>query len=142
MLVAWRDALRVLMVLRAPSDYHLREGILRAGPSQADQLGLGLELDVFHDTLLGLHDLDYVAWDSFNYRAGGFAVDGVRVTGRGMQAVGQWPTLDTVMTPASLGQLLDELAALRTRSRAGGDPARRWSTSAGDGRSDPSRSSD
>jgi hypothetical protein len=59
---------------------------------------------------LALEDLAYVEWSELTYSSRGATVVGLRVTGRGMQALGQWPTLHTVMTPASLALLLEALA--------------------------------
>lgn len=61
--------------------------------------------------MLALADVGYVAWAHESYAAsGGVTFTGLHVTGRGLQALGQWPMLDTMTTPASLAHLLDALA--------------------------------
>ena len=112
MRLAWEDALAVLAVLAEPGDHHLREDqLLGLSAHEGDQLGLGLDHRVVHDVLLALGDLGYIEWDSWRYSfAPGLRVDGLRVTGRGMQALGQWPSLLTATTPASLSHLLEMVA--------------------------------
>jgi hypothetical protein len=112
MRIAWDDALAVLAALVEPKDHSLRESAhLSLGAHRGDQLGLNLTYGVVHDTLLALHDLGYVEWGRVSYSTGpGVSIDGIRVTGRGMQALGQWPALHSAMTPVSLSHLLDALA--------------------------------
>jgi hypothetical protein len=108
MLIAWRDALALLKSLSEPTDAMLREGVLflAAGPPQ--HLGLELEAHVIHDARLALEDAGYVQWTDWNHMSG--TITGLRVTSRGMQALGEWPALYTILTPASLSQLLEDLA--------------------------------
>jgi hypothetical protein len=111
MRVAWDDALAVLATLAAPADQTLRDGTMFLGPGDADQLGLGLDPSVVHDAILALSDAGYVEWDNWQYSGGpGASISGLRVTGAGMQALGQWPALRTITTPASLAHLLEALA--------------------------------
>jgi hypothetical protein len=110
-LVVWGDALALLADLADPKDEMLSNGVLSLGRHRADQLGVDLAPGVAHDALLALADVGYVVWTDDTYAAsGGVTFTGLHVTGKGMQALGQWPTLDTIMTPASLAHLLDALA--------------------------------
>jgi hypothetical protein len=108
MLVAWADALAVLKALSEPRDAALREGLLFLSRGGADQLGLDLDPAVIHEALLALEDAGYIEWANWQQSTG--TILGLRVTGRGMQALGEWPLLETIMNPASLAQLLDDLA--------------------------------
>lgn len=108
MLIAWQDALALLKSLSEPADATLREGVLFLGSGPRQDLGLDLEPDVIHDALLALEDAGYVQWGAWNHMSG--TITGLRVTSRGMQALGEWPALYTMLTPASLSQLLEDLA--------------------------------
>jgi hypothetical protein len=132
MLVTWADALAVLKALSEPADATLREGLLFVRPGHPDQLGLELEPDVINDALLALQDAGYIEWSDWNAMSG--TISGLRVTSRGMQALGQWPALYTILTPASLAHLLEDLADHTADSekqailRRAGERARTWST--------------
>jgi hypothetical protein len=137
MRVGWDDALVVLATLAAPADETLRGGMMFLGPGDADQLGLGLDLSVIHDAILALSDAGYVDWDSWEYSgAPGASIGGLRVTGAGMQALGQWPALHTITTPASLAHLLEALADYAPDAQKEGtlrqaaDHARTWGAGA------------
>jgi hypothetical protein len=86
---------RALPVLRAvanPTGHYIREGILFVGHGRDSGLGVDLPAAFLHDTVLQLADLGYVQFDEVNYDGGGGATFiGVRITGRGLQVLGQWP---------------------------------------------------
>jgi hypothetical protein len=137
MRVAWDDALAVLAALASPRDGTLRDGVMFLGPGRPDQLGLGLDAGVVHDALLALADVGYVDWESWEYSLpAGASLGGLRVTGAGMQALGQWPALHTITTPASLAHLLEALADYAADAEKEGTlrqaaaHARRWGASA------------
>jgi hypothetical protein len=111
MLVAWDDALALLAHLAEPEDEQLRDGVLFLGAHRPTLLPHDLGEDVVHDALLALGDVGYVEWRDWSYSSGGVTIQALRVTGRGMQALGQWPALYSVLTPASLAHLLEDLAA-------------------------------
>jgi hypothetical protein len=112
MRLAWGDALAVLGAIAEPEDYNLREsGFLSFDAGGAHQLRLGLDGFIVHEALLALSDLDYIEWNEWQYTGGPtLDVTGLRVTGRGMQALGQWPSLLTATTPASLSHVLEMVA--------------------------------
>jgi hypothetical protein len=112
MRLAWEDALAVLASIAEPTDYALREhAYLWLSADHREPLGLDMEYGKVHDALLALDDLGYIESGEWQYSSGpGLSINNVRVTGRGMQALGQWPALHTAMTPASLAHLLEALA--------------------------------
>lgn len=135
--VAWEDALAVLATVAAPTNDTLRDGVLFLGPNRKDQLNLSLEPGAVHDALMALADDDYVTWTTIEYSLpAGVSVSGLRVTGRGMQALGQWPTLHTITTPASLADLLEQLAPYASDAdkagalRRAAEQARHWGAGA------------
>ena len=63
-----------------------------------------------HDALLALRDVGFVHLDEIQYTSGSSAsVLGARVTGRGMQALGQWPSMQAATSPITLAAILDLL---------------------------------
>ena len=105
---------RDLPVLRALSgdDEHRRQGFLHMNYEFGEApLGLDLSGGDVHDALLALHDADYVEIRTLQYESGRSAMfTGVRVTGRGQQALGEWPLFDEVASPQTLALLLERLA--------------------------------
>jgi hypothetical protein len=105
------DGLPVLRALHDPADYHLREGILMLGRGRGASLGLDLDDDLLHDVVLALGDLGYVEYNEITYEAGGGAYfSGIRVAGRGLQVLGEWPRFEAMTSASTLGQTLERLA--------------------------------
>jgi hypothetical protein len=102
--------LPVLRALADSEDQHIREGFLYLG-GNTDQLGLNLaSLDVM-DSVLTLRDAGYVAFrDSQETGGANLHLTGLAVTGRGLQALGEWPSFEAVATPDLLAALLEHLA--------------------------------
>jgi len=112
MVIEWEQvALPVLRALADPQDASVRDGFLSLGHADgASALGLDLDDGVLHDTLLALQDAGYVSIDKIEYEgSGGGIVLGARVTGRGMQALGEWPSHQAALTPATVAALLTRL---------------------------------
>jgi hypothetical protein len=108
----WEEqALPLLVALRQATDRHVREGILMLGYRDAASLGLDLPVSVILATLFQLGDLGYVEYDNIQLAGGGGAiVTGLRVTGRGLQVLGQWPRFEAIVSPATLATLIEQLA--------------------------------
>lgn len=112
MMIPWEQvALPVLQALAAPQDNDVRNGFLSLGHGAgAASLGLDLDDGVLHDALLALQDVGYVSIDQIQYEgSGGGIVLGARVTGDGMRALGEWPSLQAALSPATVAALLTRL---------------------------------
>lgn len=110
----WEErALPVLAGLNESADPNLSGGILPVGPGKQGAAVLGLELsdDAIHDTILQLGDVGYAEYNDISYTTGGSATFiGLRVTGRGLQVLGQWPTFEALVSPTTLAAVVDRLA--------------------------------
>jgi len=74
------------------------------------KLGLDLAGGEFHDAILTLRDAGYVEGD-LSYAGGPTAhFAGLYVTGRGLQALGEWPLFDEIASPDTLALLLERFA--------------------------------
>ena len=112
MVIEWETvALPILKTLEDPQDHHVREGFFQLGHGTGGQaLGLDLDDGTIHDGLLALRDVGYIAIDDIQYEgSGGCIVLGARVTGRGLQVLGQWPSHQAALSPATLEALLTGL---------------------------------
>jgi hypothetical protein len=106
-----RRDLPLLQMLARSEDEHLRAGYLHIGDSNVGER-LGLELDDFevHDGLAALWDAGYVDFN-VQYSSGpGATFTSLRVTGRGQQALGEWPLFDRVASPETLALFLERQA--------------------------------
>lgn len=103
-----RRDLSVLQAL-ATSDEHLLHGFLHLSVRDENPLGLDLTAGDVHDAVLTLGDIGYV--DAVTYETGpGAMFTQLRVTGRGQQALGEWPSFDEIASPETLALLLERLA--------------------------------
>lgn len=112
MLVEWETtALPLLRALASTDNQMVRDGYFELGHgSGAAALGVDLDERALHDALLALRDVDYIEIDKIEYAGGSTAsIIGARVTGRGMRALGEWPSLEALMTPATLAAIMQEL---------------------------------
>ena len=106
---AWeRRDLPVLAALANTEDQHVRSGYLDISLAQKT-LGLDLTNSEIHDAVLTLGDAGYVGYDIGYETGNGGLFTQLKVTGRGKQALGDWP-LFTEVTPMTLAALLDRLA--------------------------------
>jgi hypothetical protein len=106
-----RRDLPLLRTLAAGEDEQIRAGYLHIGHSNVGER-LGLELDDYaiHDGLACLGDAGYID-ASVQYSSGpGATFTGLRVTGAGQQALGQWPLFDEVASPETLALFLERQA--------------------------------
>lgn len=110
----WEDsALPVLRTLATSEDDSLQHGFVHLSPhSERPALpGLALSAADVHDAILALADLGYVDADNLQYETGpGALFTGLRVTGRGQQALGEWPLFHKIASPETLALLLEQLA--------------------------------
>jgi hypothetical protein len=102
----------MLQALANPGDPRVRDGYLSLGRGRAEKsLGLGLPDEIVHDTILQLADADYVEYKALDYEIpNGASFTGLRVTGRGMQVLGEWPRFELLVSPLTLAALLEVLA--------------------------------
>lgn len=102
----------VLRALATSDDERLRHGFLDLSEHYPDPpLGLDLSAGDVHDAVLTLLDVGYVEIHDLQYESGpGALFTGLRVTGRGQQALGQWPLFDEIASPATLSLLLERFA--------------------------------
>jgi hypothetical protein len=108
----WTDrALPVLHTLAMPSD-DFRDGFLSLGRGRAEaNLGIELSDDAVEQTILQLDDLGYVEFRDVTPEAPfGVHFAGLKVTGRGMQALGEWPRFEALISPLTFAALLEQLA--------------------------------
>ncbi len=74
--------------------------------------GIGVSEQDFHLAVERLHDAGYVSYERWEWEgSGGVYWMGFFVTGRGKQALGEWPLFDALGDPTELAALLERLAA-------------------------------
>jgi hypothetical protein len=104
--------LPVLRALATSEDDQVRSGFVSVrvgGPGE--HLGLDLDGAAVHDAILALADAGYVEAANLSYETGPGAIfTGLRVTGRGQQALGEWPLFVEIASPDTLALLLERLA--------------------------------
>jgi hypothetical protein len=110
---AWEEqALPILRVLKDPQDPYLRDGVLSVGRGEGAR-ALQLEIDegALFETLFQLRDLRYVEFSDPEYDSGrGASFSDLRITGRGLQVLGEWPRFESMVSPATLAEAIDRLA--------------------------------
>jgi hypothetical protein len=107
-----RRDLPVLKALATTEDEHIRIGFMSVHPGMmSEHLGVDLDGAEIHDAILTLLDVGYVEVTDVRYETGpGAMFTGLRVTGRGQQALGEWPLFDEIASPETLAALLERLA--------------------------------
>lgn len=103
-----RRDLPVLSALASATDRELQAGYLDISLAR-ETLGLGLTSSEIRDSILTLGGAGYVEYDVAYETGNGGLFTKLRVTGRGQQALGEWPFF-TEMTPTTLAELLDRFA--------------------------------
>jgi hypothetical protein len=94
--------LPVLTALATSKDYHLQDGIFMVGTGNpgVETLGHEIEEGELFDALFQLRDLDYVTFNEPSYESSPGAIfSELRVTGRGLQVLGQWPRFEAMVSP-------------------------------------------
>jgi hypothetical protein len=104
-----RRDLPVLRALATSDDEHLRHGLLSLDPGE-NALGLELSAGEVHDAIFCLGDVGYVEGEPQYSTGPSVAFTHLRVTGRGQQALGEWPLFDGIASPATLALFLERLA--------------------------------
>jgi hypothetical protein len=106
-----RRDLPVLRALATSDDTYVSEGYVMLGHGRGQQL-LKLELKdgEIHDAILTLGDAGYVQYEVGYTTGPGATFTHVAVTGRGQQALGEWPLFDTIASPETLALMLERLA--------------------------------
>lgn len=105
-------ALPVLEQLAAKQDALEERGLLQLGLGQNGAGWLGLEISdgELFDTLHQLGDLQYVSFHlTLESGPGALFVD-LRLTGRGLQVLGEWPRFEAWTSPATLAVFAEQLA--------------------------------
>lgn len=105
-------ALPVLQHLVKEEDALRKRGLLQLGVGQdgAKWLGLAIDDGELFDTLHQLQDLGYVSFDlTLEGGPGALFID-LRLTGRGLQVLGEWPRFEAWSSPATLAAFAEQLA--------------------------------
>jgi hypothetical protein len=105
-----RRDLPVLRALATSTDSNLRHGILSVGPQRVEALEVELDGLEVHDSVLTLADVGYVQAGRQYESGAGATFTHLHVTGRGQQALGEWPLFDEIASPQTLALLLERLA--------------------------------
>jgi len=102
----------VLKALATSEDENVKSGFLSVHAGmQSEYLGLDFDGAEIHDAILALLDVGYVEVTDVRPETGpGMMFLGLRVTGRGQQALGEWPLFDEIASPETLAALLERLA--------------------------------
>ncbi len=110
----WHDrALPVLRALNEPTDAAFGQTrILTLGRNGGQRtLGLSLPDGGVFDTILQLRDAGYVEYEETSFfHPGGVHVIGLKVSGRGMQVLGEWPHFELLISPITFAALLEALS--------------------------------
>jgi hypothetical protein len=108
----WRNQVApVLQALDRADEHDLHERGLLLGYSGAKEtLNLDLDDPAVHEAMLLLSDLNYVAFNEKPEGSTGTHLQDVEVRGEGKQALGEWPRFELLLTPSTLGALLEMMA--------------------------------
>jgi hypothetical protein len=108
---AWEEqAMPVLRALEDPRDHNLKDGFLSIERGEGGRtLGLEMEDGALVETLFQLRDLGYVVFTDPEYFGSGASFTDVRITGRGLQVLGQWPRFEAMVSPSTLAEAVDRL---------------------------------
>jgi hypothetical protein len=99
----------VLRALATTSDENVRQGFLHLSAEERP-LELDLTTEEVYDAVLTLRDADFVEGDLQHEGGRSALITHFQVTGRGQQALGQWPLFDQLASPETLALLLERLA--------------------------------
>jgi hypothetical protein len=108
-MTAWeRRDLPVLQALATSDDEDIRQGVLQLDAEK--KLGLDLTIEDVYDAVLTLADADYIEGELQHESGRSILITRFQVTGRGQQALGEWPLFDQLASPQTLALLLERLA--------------------------------
>jgi hypothetical protein len=102
--------LPVLEALATSDDENVRQGFLLLSSSEGTSLGLNLTVEEIYDAILTLGDVNYVEGEIQREGGSSVVITHFQVTGRGQQALGEWPLFDQIASPETLALLLERLA--------------------------------
>jgi hypothetical protein len=105
-----RRDLPVLRALATSEDENVRQGFLDLSADQERPLGLEMTTADAYEAVLTLRDAGYIEGELQHEGGHGALVTNFQVTGRGQQALGEWPWFDELASPATLALLLERLA--------------------------------
>jgi hypothetical protein len=105
-----RRDLPVLRALADTDDENILQGVLDLSAENANPLGLDLTFDEIYDAVLTLSDAGYVEGELQHEGGRSALLTQFQITGRGYQALGEWPLFDELASPQTLALLLDRLA--------------------------------
>lgn len=105
-------ALPVLKALAEKEEALRERGLLQLGVGQdgAKWLGLDMNQGELFDTLYQLQDLGYVSFNVTLEGGPGALFLDLRLTGRGLQVLGEWPRFEAWASPATLAAFAEQLA--------------------------------
>ena len=122
-----RRDLPVLRALAASDDENILQGVLQLSTEEESPLGLDLTTGEVYDAVLILTDAGYIEGEVQHEGGGTALVTHFQVTGRGYQALGEWPLFDQLASPHTLALLLDAWRRrhppVRRRAMSAGRPA-------------------
>jgi hypothetical protein len=105
-----RRDLPVLRALADTDDENILQGVLHLSAEDEKLLGLDLTTEEIYDAMLTLSDAGYVGGELQHEGARSALVSQFQITGRGYQALGEWPVFDELASPQTLALLLERLA--------------------------------
>ena len=117
----WHErALPMLQALRTRDSGYGAASAIKLVKGQGNDLGLALSAGAIQDTILQLKEAEYVECDEIHGIGGGHGMIfvGLRVTGRGLQVLGEWPRFEAMISPTTLATLVDTLAQYATTDDA------------------------
>jgi hypothetical protein len=104
-----RRDLPVLQALATSDDRNVRHGHLHLSADERP-LGLDLKTEEVYQAVLTLADAGYIDGDLQHEGGSSALISQFQVTGRGHQALGEWPLFDQLASPETLALLLERLA--------------------------------
>lgn len=105
-----RRDLPVLRALADTDDENILQGHLHLSADNESPLGLDLTIEEIYDAVLTLSDAGYVEGQLQHEGGRSVLLSRFQITGRGYQALGEWPLFDELASPQTLALLLERLA--------------------------------
>ncbi len=105
-----RRDLPVLRALADTEDDNILQVVLQLSSEEKTPLELDLTTGEVYDAVLTLMDAGYIEGELKHEGGSSALVTDLQVTGRGLQALGEWPLFDQLASPETLAQLLERMA--------------------------------